>query len=147
MLRISTCKETFMITPLSPCPQRVPRMPAGLLWEPVGGIWVTLLPVHSLSQEQLGFHLCYMCVFYICRIIGKTSSTGFNNLKIATEVEPSTHEAPHSDSEYCRQRSVLTDARGLPPGRFSFGWSLGQTGPTLFSFLTWLLTDSRIFFL
>lgn len=136
-----------MITPLSPCPQSVPRVPAGLLWEPVGGIWVTLLPMHSLSQEQLGFHPCYMCGFYICRIIGKTSSTGFKSLKIANEIEPSTHEAPHSDPEYCPQRFILTYARDLSPGGFSFGWSLGQTGPTLFSFLTWLLTDSRIFFL
>lgn len=74
---------------------------------------MTLLPIHSLSQEQLGFHPCYICGFYICRIIGKASSTGFKNLKIASEIEPSTHKAPHSDSEYCRQSFILTYSRGF----------------------------------
>lgn len=108
LLGISNWKETFMITPLSPCPQSVLRMPAGLLREPVGGIWVTLLPIHSRGQEQLGFHLRYICAFYTCGIIGKTSCTGFKNLKIANGIEPSTQEAAHSDSEYSRQRFVLT---------------------------------------
>lgn len=111
-----------MITPLSPCPRSVLRVPAGLLREPVGGIWVTLLPIHSRGQEQLGFHLRYICGFYTCRIIGKTSCTGFKNLKIANGIEPSTQEAAHSDSEYSHQRFVLTYSEtSLLAGSLLFG--------------------------
>lgn len=91
-----------------PLPSECSENAAGVLREPVGGIWVTLLPIHSRGQEQLGFHLRYICAFYTCGIIGKTSCTGFKNLKIANGIEPSTQEAAHSDSEYSRQRFVLT---------------------------------------
>ena len=37
-------------------------------------------------------------------------------MKSADEIEPSTHEAPHLDSEHCHQRFVLTWARDLSPG-------------------------------